>query len=223
MDPYAAKREKMVAEQIAARGIRDERVLDAMRRVPREEFVLKNSRSSAYDDHPLPIGDGQTISQPYIVALTVEAAQIDGSSHVLDVGTGSGYAAAVMAEIAGDIVSIERHPGLASSARRVLDRLGYSTVTVVVGDGTLGWPDAAPYDAIVAAAAAPRVPDPWIDQLRAGGRLIMPVGTPGFGQRLQRITRTDATHRVDDLGGVTFVPLIGAHGVGAPMFEERDD
>ena len=223
MDPYAAKREKMVAEQIAARGIRDERVLDAMRRVPREEFVLKNSRPNAYEDHPLPIGDGQTISQPYIVALTVEAAQIDRSSHVLDVGTGSGYAAAVMAEIAGDIVSIERHQGLATSARRVLDRLGYSTVTVVVGDGTLGWPDAAPYDAIVAAAAAPRVPDPWIDQLRVGGRLIMPVGTPGFGQRLQRITRTDATHRVDDLGGVTFVPLIGAHGVGAPMFEERDD
>ena len=223
MDPYAAKRDRMVSEQIAARGIRDERVLDAMRRVPREEFVLRNSRASAYEDHPLPIGDGQTISQPYIVALTVEAARVDETSSVLDVGTGSGYAAAVMAEIAGDIVSIERHEGLASAASRVLERLGYSNVTVVVGDGTLGWPDAAPYDAIVAAAAAPRVPAPWLDQVRVGGRLVMPVGTPGFGQRLQRITRTDGTPRVDDLGGVTFVPLIGAHGVGAPMFEERDD
>ncbi len=224
MDSYSAKRERMVTEQIAARGIRDERVLHAMRAVPREEFVLKHSRSSAYEDHPLAIGDGQTISQPYIVALTLEAAQLERAGRVLDVGTGSGYAAAVLAEIVDEVVSIERHEGLAASASLVLDRLGYTNIEVVVGDGTLGWPGRAPYDAIVAAAAAPRVPAPWPDQLREGGRIVMPVGTPGFGQRLQRITRTaDGPLQVDDLGGVTFVPLIGAHGMGAPLFEEGDD
>lgn len=224
MDGYAVKRERMVAEQIAARGIRDPRVLDAMRRVPREEFVRRLSRSSAYEDHPLPIGSGQTISQPYIVARTVEAAAVDGNSSVLDVGTGSGYAAAVLAEIAADVVSIERHPELADGARRLLTRLGYTNVTVVTGDGTLGWPDAAPYDAIVVAAAAPRVPAPWLEQLTVGGRLVAPIGTPGFGQKLQRITvGPDGTLQTDDLGGVTFVPLIGALGVGAPLFEEGDD
>jgi protein-L-isoaspartate(D-aspartate) O-methyltransferase len=224
MDPYGAKRERMVTEQIAARGIKDPRVLDAMRRVPREEFVRRLSRSSAYEDHPLPIASGQTISQPYIVALTVEAAQVDEHSHVLDVGAGSGYAAAVMAEIVADVVSIERHPELADGARDVLQRLGYSNVSVVIGDGTLGWPDAAPYDAIVVAAAAPRVPLPWLEQLKDGGRLVMPLGTPGFGQRLQRITLgPNREPRTDDLGGVTFVPLIGVHGVGTPLFDEDDD
>ncbi|MET4636998.1 protein-L-isoaspartate(D-aspartate) O-methyltransferase [Mycetocola sp. 2940] len=224
MDGYAAKRERMVADQIAARGIRDPRVLDAMRRVPREEFVRRLSRPNAYADHPLPIGSGQTISQPYIVALTVEAARVDEHSHVLDVGTGSGYAAAVLAEIVADVVSIERHAELADGAREVLARLGYSNVTVVTGDGTLGWPDAAPYDAIVVAAAAPRVPDPWLEQLKEGGRVVMPVGTPGFGQKLQRFTLgPERLPRVDDLGGVTFVPLIGTHGLGAPLFEEGDD
>jgi protein-L-isoaspartate(D-aspartate) O-methyltransferase len=224
MDPYGSKRERMVAEQIAARGIRNSRVLDAMRRVPREEFVRRLSRSSAYEDHPLPIASGQTISQPYIVALTVEAARVDEHSHVLDVGTGSGYAAAVLAEIVADVVSIERHSELADGARAVLERLGYSNVTVVTGDGTLGWPDAAPYDAIVVAAAAPRVPDPWLEQLKDGGRLVMPLGTPGFGQKLKRFTLgQDRVPQMDDLGGVTFVPLIGAYGVGAPLFEENDD
>jgi protein-L-isoaspartate(D-aspartate) O-methyltransferase len=224
MDPYLSKRERMVAEQIAARGIRDPRVLAAMRRVPREEFVRRRSRSSAYEDHPLAIASGQTISQPYIVALTVEAARVDAHSCVLDVGTGSGYAAAVLAEIVADVISIERHLELADGAREVLGRLGYSNVTVVTGDGTLGWPDAAPYDAIVVAAAAPRVPDPWLEQLKDGGRLVMPVGTPGFGQKLKRFTLgPDRLPQMDDLGGVTFVPLIGEHGVGAPLFEEDDD
>jgi protein-L-isoaspartate(D-aspartate) O-methyltransferase len=224
MDAYAAKRERMVADQIAARGIRDPRVLDAMRRVPREEFVRRLSRSSAYEDHPLPIASGQTISQPYIVALTMEAARLDEHCSVLDVGTGSGYAAAVLAEIVADVVSIERHPELAEGARRVLARLGYSNVSVVTGDGTLGWPDAAPYDAIVVAAAAPRVPEPWLEQLKDGGRLVMPLGTPGFGQKLKRFTLgPDRISQMDDLGGVTFVPLIGVHGLGAPLFEENDD
>ena len=224
MDAYATKRERMVADQIAARGIRDPRVLSAMGRVPREEFVRVRSRSSAYEDHPLPIGSGQTISQPYIVALTVEAARVDEYSHILDVGTGSGYAAAVLAEIAADVISIERHPELADGAREVLERLGYSNVTVVTGDGTLGWADAAPYDAIVVAAAAPRVPDPWLEQLADGGRLVMPLGTPGFGQKLKRFTLgPDRLPGMDDLGGVTFVPLIGMYGLGAPLFEEGDD
>lgn len=224
MAGYAVKRERMVAEQIAARGIRDQRVLDAMRRVPREEFVRRLSRSSAYEDHPLPIGSGQTISQPYIVARTIEAAAVDENSSVLDIGTGSGYAAAVLAEIVAHVVSIERHPELADGARDLLRRLGYTNVTVVTGDGTLGWPDTAPYDAIVVAAAAPRVPAPWLEQLAAGGRLVAPIGTPGFGQKLQRITvGPDGALQTEDLGGVTFVPLIGALGVGAPLFEEGDD
>jgi protein-L-isoaspartate(D-aspartate) O-methyltransferase len=224
MDAWAAKRERMVTEQIAARGIRDPRVLGAMRRVPREEFVRVLSKSSAYDDHPLPIASGQTISQPYIVALTVEAARVDEHSHVLDVGTGSGYAAAVLAEIVEDVVSIERHPELSESAREVLARLGYSNVTIITGDGSLGWARGAPYDAIVVAAAASRVPDPWLEQLKDGGRLVMPLGTPGFGQKLKRFTLGPGrVPRMDDLGGVTFVPLIGAHGLGAPLFEEGDD
>ncbi|MBG6238037.1 protein-L-isoaspartate(D-aspartate) O-methyltransferase [Mycetocola sp. CAN_C7] len=219
MHGYAARREAMVATQIQARGISDRHVLDAMRRVPREEFVRASSRESAYEDHPLPIADGQTISQPYIVALTAEAALLDRSSCVLDVGTGSGYAAAVLAEIVDSVVSIERHPGLARSAAAVLARLGYDNVEVVIGDGSLGWPAAAPYDAIVVAAAAPRVPQPWLDQLSVGGRIILPVGVPRYGQRLQRITRTGiGPPRIDDLGGVTFVPLLGRYGVdGSPV------
>lgn len=220
MGSFVVRRERMVAEQIAARGIRDERVLDAMRRVPREEFVRPTSRASAYEDHPLPIAHGQTISQPYIVALTVEAARIDNTSHVLDIGTGSGYAAAVLAEIAADVITIERHRALAEGARAVLARLGYANVTVVTGDGTLGWSDAAPYDAIVVAAAAPRIPDPWLRELADGGRLVMPVGRPGFGQALKRITLGPHREpRSEDLGGVTFVPLIGTFGAEPGRFD----
>jgi protein-L-isoaspartate(D-aspartate) O-methyltransferase len=204
----------MVSEQLEARGIRDERVLDAMRRVPREEFVREGSRPSAYEDHPLPIDHGQTISQPYIVALTLEAARLTEHDRLLDVGTGSGYAAAVAAELVDRVVSIERHAGLAEAAREVLERLGYSRVQVVVGDGTLGYPDEAPYNAIVAAAAGPVIPQPWVDQLADGGRLIMPVGESRFGQSLIRATRSGTdTLRRENLGAVVFVPLIGEHGV----------
>lgn len=215
MQDFRRLREQMVSEQLVARGIRDERVLDAMLRVPREEFVSESARPSAYADHPLPIDLGQTISQPYIVALTLELASLTESDTVLDVGTGSGYAAAVAAELVTRVVSIERHPELAASARAVLNGLGYRTVTVVVGDGTLGYPDEAPYDAIVVAAAAPRVPQPWADQLADGGRIVMPVGEPRFGQMLTRAKKS-ADGRLDSatFGAVTFVPLIGAHGVG---------
>ena len=217
MDAFRSRRERMVAEHIEARGIRDERVLDAMRRVPREEFVRPWSRANAYDDHPLPIDDGQTISQPYIVALTLEAALLRADDVVLDVGTGSGYAAAVAAELVGRVVSIERHEGLATAAAAVLKKLGYENVTVVVGDGTLGYPTQAPYDAIVAAAAGPRIPQPWVEQLTDGGRIVMPVGDMGFGQVLTRATREpDGSLRMESFGGVTFVPLIGEHGVREP-------
>ncbi len=217
MDEFRSRRERMVAEHIEARGIRDERVLDAMRRVPREEFVRPWARPNAYDDHPLPIDDGQTISQPYIVALTLEAALLRPDDVLLDVGTGSGYAAAVAAELVGRVVSIERHEGLATTAGAVLRKLGYDNVSVVVGDGTLGYPAQAPYDAIVAAAAGPRIPQPWVEQLTDGGRIMMPVGEMGFGQVLTRATRNpDGSLRTESFGGVTFVPLIGEHGVREP-------
>jgi protein-L-isoaspartate(D-aspartate) O-methyltransferase len=202
----------MVDQQLVRRGIEDQRVLDAMRRVPRHEFVAASSVPYAYDDHPMPIGDGQTISQPYIVGLMLEAARIGPEDAVLDVGTGSGYAAAVAAELGHRVVSIERHPGLAVAAAATLDALGYR-VNVVTGDGTLGWPDGAPYDAIVAAATGPSLPRAWIDQLAPGGRIVMPVGQPGGAQHLAVFTQDEdgALHETN-LGAVAFVPLVGEHG-----------
>lgn len=214
MDDFRELRERMVIEQLEARGIRDERVLDAMRRVPREEFVRFGSRQSAYADHPLSIDEGQTISQPYIVALTLEAAQLTERDSLLDVGTGSGYAAAVAAEIVRRVVSIERHARLAQHAAAVLAALGYQTVNVVVGDGTLGYPSGAPYDAIVAAAAGPVIPPPWTEQLTTHGRIVLPMGYPGVGQVLTRATKiADGSLRTENFAAVAFVPLIGEHGV----------
>ena len=199
----------MVDEQLVPRGIRDQRVLGAMGRVPRHEFVPERSVPYAYEDHPMPIGDGQTISQPYIVALMLEAARIGAEDVVLDVGTGSGYAAAVTAELAHRVVSVERHPGLAVEAAATLDALGYR-VEVVTGDGTLGWPEGAPYDAIVAAATGPSVPRAWVEQLAPGGRIVMPVGRPGHAQHLAVFTsRADGELVKEDLGAVAFVPLVG--------------
>lgn len=202
----------MVEEQLARRGIGDQRVLDAMRRVPRHLFVEATAAPYAYEDHPMPIGDGQTISQPYIVALMLEAARIGPEDTVLDVGTGSGYAAAITAVLAHRVVSIERHPDLAVGAAATLEALGYR-VDVVTGDGTLGWPAGAPYDAIVAAATGPSVPPAWWEQLAPGGRIVMPVGRPGRAQRLALFQRDEAGDvRETNLGGVAFVPLLGAHG-----------
>lgn len=198
----------MVEHQLVARGVRDPRVLEAMERVPRELFVTERTRAEAHDDHPLPIGSGQTISQPYVVAAMAEAAEIGPDDRVLEVGTGSGYGAAVLAELAREVWTIERHAALARGAAGVLDRLGYANVHVIEGDGTAGHPDAAPYDAIVVTASAPEVPDALRRQLRDGGRLVMPVGSQGFSQRLRRLRRSGDTFGVDDLGGVRFVPLI---------------
>ncbi len=203
----------MVETQIARRGIRDPRVLEAMRRVPRHRFVPPDQADAAYQDRPLPIGLGQTISQPYMVALMTECLQLTGDENVLEVGAGSGYQAALLAELARQVTSVERHALLAEHARQVLAELGYANVTVVVGDGTLGWPAHAPYDAIIVTAGAPRVPQALKDQLADGGRLVIPVGSGGF-QSLLRITRQGARFKEEDFGGCVFVPLIGAQGWG---------
>lgn len=213
MPDFARARARMVADQVAGRGIADPRVLDAMRRVPRERFVPPDLAAHAYADGPLPIEAGQTVSQPYIVALMIEAAALGPDDRVLEIGAGSGYAAAVMGLIARRVEAIERHAVLARGAGRRLAELGYGNVTVRAGDGTLGLPEAAPFDAILAAAGGPRVPDTLRAQLRVGGRLVMPVGSRGGDQRLVRVLRRDAAaYEEDDLGPVSFVPLIGAHG-----------
>jgi protein-L-isoaspartate(D-aspartate) O-methyltransferase len=202
----------MVDRQIAARGVADERVLEAMRRAPREAFVPPELRDFAYEDRPLPIGEGQTISQPYIVALMCEALELPGAARVLEIGTGSGYAAAVLAELAAEVVTIERHRTLADRARELLTELGYDNVEVICADGTRGWPPRAPYDGIVVAAGGPEVPASLREQLAVGGRLIIPVG-PVRLQRLVRVTRTGQREwREEELGEVRFVPLVGAEG-----------
>ena len=206
-DPTAA-RQLMVESQLRGRGVSDSRVLDAMLRVPRHEFVPEQHRSQAYEDHPLPIGDGQTISQPYIVALMLQSLQLKPSDKVLEVGTGSGYVTALLAELAEEVFSIERHPALADKACEVLSELGYRHVHVITGDGTLGLPDAAPFDAITVAAAAPDLPAALIAQLREGGRMIIPVGTEE-SQQLQFIRMINGQPVVTARELVRFVPLIG--------------
>jgi protein-L-isoaspartate(D-aspartate) O-methyltransferase len=209
-----AAREQMVSSQIADRGITDPLVLAAMRAVPREAFVPQAERAYAYDDHPLPIGAGQTISQPYIVALTTEALGLAGGEHVLEIGTGCGYAAAVLGRIAAEVHSVERIDALAAAARDNLARIGAANVQVHTGDGTLGWPDAAPYDAIAVTAAGPEVPAALKAQLKPGGRIVMPVGDrQGWRQELLRWSRDDqGREHVENLCGVRFVPLLGEQG-----------
>jgi protein-L-isoaspartate(D-aspartate) O-methyltransferase len=207
------QREAMVAGQLVARGIHDDAVLDAMRTVPREAFLPEDMVEFAYRDSPLPIAEGQTISQPYIVALMAETLQLEPSDRVLEIGTGSGYAAAILSRIASDVYTIERHAALAEGARTVLEELDYDNVHVRHADGTRGWPEGAPYDAIVVAAGGPRVPHTLRDQLAIGGRLVMPVGSVPRLQELVRVTRTsESEYRRERLGGVQFVPLIGAEG-----------
>lgn len=206
------RRRQMVEEQIAGRGIADPAVLEAIGRVPREDYVPQDYFALAYDDRPVPLAQGQTVSQPYIVARMVEALELTPTSRVLDIGTGSGYAAAVLAEIAGEVVSVERLPELAEAARQRLAVAGYGRVSVVVGDGSLGWPTRAPYDGIVAAAASPDVPMVLPQQLAIGGRLVLPVQS-GDGQVLIRIRRTaDDRYQREELLPVRFVPLVGEGG-----------
>jgi protein-L-isoaspartate(D-aspartate) O-methyltransferase len=203
----------MVDRQLRRRGITDKIILDAFLEVPREAFVGPQYAERAYGDHPLPIEAGQTISQPYIVALMIEAAEIEPGDKVLEVGSGSGYAAAVISRIAGEVVGIERQRDLVEVARERLERLGYSNVRIVEGDGTRGCPAEAPFDAILAAASGSHIPAPLVDQLKPGGTIVMPVGSPGWVQKLVKATkRDDGTLQQADLGGVRFVPLIGEEG-----------
>jgi protein-L-isoaspartate(D-aspartate) O-methyltransferase len=210
---YAAERERMVRRQIEARGIRNPAVLRAFREVPREAFVSAEYAHLAYDDHPLPIEAGQTISQPYIVALMIEAAEIGPGDKVLEVGAGSGYAAAVISRIAGEVIGIERQHELVEVAKERIERLGYDNVRILEGDGTRGCAEEAPFDAILAAASGSHVPQPLLDQLASGGRVVMPVGHPGGVQTLLKVTRrADGNIDQEDLGAVRFVPLIGEEG-----------
>ncbi len=209
---FAEWRERMVDEQLRERGMRDERVLQAMRTVPREEFVDKYLRDRAYDDGPLPIGFGQTISQPFTVAFMCEALQLTGTERVLEIGTGSGYAAAVLSLLAHEVFTIERIPALAEQARQRLDRLEFHNVHVAAGDGTLGLPEHAPYGAIVVTAGAATLPHPYLEQLAVGGRIVIPVGGYPFGQTMYRYTKQPEGVQVEDLGGFAFVPLIGHYG-----------
>jgi len=203
-------RQLMVDSQLRARGISDARVLDVMLRVPRHQFIPEAYRDQAYEDHPVPIGDGQTISQPYIVALMLESLRLAPTDRVLEVGTGSGYVTALLAELAAQVFSIERHPALAESARSVLAMLGYTNARVFTGDGTLGLHAHAPFDAILVSAAAPDLPPVLLDQLRESGRMIIPVGSSD-SQQLQFIRIVDGQQLVSPRELVRFVPLVHNH------------
>ena len=207
LDRWTEARMDMIRDQIEARGVRDRRVIEALRRVPRHEFVPLEEREDAYVDGPLPIGEGQTISQPYIVALMTELAELGPRDRVLEVGTGSGYQAAVLAEIAGEVFSIEILPSLGRKAAKDLARTGYGQVQLRIGDGYDGWPEAAPFDAILITAAPEEIPQPLLDQLAMGGRLVAPVGE--VNQELVRIVRTHDGFRREPGIPVRFVPMTG--------------
>lgn len=210
-DLYRIAREKMVKSQIVARGIKDEKVIQAMLKVPRHLFVEEALRDQAYGDFPLPIGKGQTISQPYIVALMTEALELKGKERVLEVGTGSGYQTAILAEIALWVYTIERDPELSEKAKKVLLSLGYKNISLKIGDGSLGWPEAAPFDAIIVTAASPQIPQPLVDQLAEGGRIVIPVGDE-FSQILVKGIKKDGILKIQTLEPVRFVKLVGAYG-----------
>ncbi len=212
MRSFSIARRRMVEEQVVARGIADQRVIDAMLKVPRHKFVEQALEGKAYQDAPLPIGEKQTISQPYMVAFMSEALVLDGSETVLEIGTGSGYQAAVLALLADRVFSLERIPSLARRARKVLDECGFGKVNIRLADGTLGWQEMAPFDAILVTAGAPEVPQHYLDQLAVGGRLIIPVGDRE-SQFLLRVTRTGEEEYMEEkMLGCRFVPLIGNHG-----------
>ncbi|MEJ2069372.1 MAG: protein-L-isoaspartate(D-aspartate) O-methyltransferase [Syntrophobacterales bacterium] len=210
-DQFREIRQLMVETQIKRRGIRDLRVLAAMGKIPRHRFVPMQLWEQAYSDYPLPIGEDQTISQPYIVALMTETLELTGSEKVLELGTGSGYQAAILAELAAQVYTIERLPSLARTAEQILKDLGYTNVEVRVSDGTLGWAEEAPFDGILVTAGSPQVPPPLVEQLGMGGRLVIPVGN-SYTQTLTRVRRTPEGLKYEYLGGCRFVKLIGRHG-----------
>ena len=206
-DYFWGQRDEMVRVQLAERGIRDSRVLDAMRRVPRHEFVPEAFQADAYGDHPLPIGEGQTISQPYIVAAMLAHLALQAADRVLEVGTGSGYVTALLALLCAEVYSVERHAVLAAAAESTLRRLGYFNVKIRVADGSLGWPENAPYDAILVSAATPEMPPALFAQMREGGRMMVPVG-PSSSQELELIRKAGGRPEVTVLEGCRFVPLV---------------
>lgn len=208
---YRLSREKMVQNQLIPRGICDPRVLEVMGRVQRHLFVEEALEGEAYNDHPLPIGHRQTISQPYMVALMTEALQLTGNEKTLELGTGSGYQTAILAELSEKVHTVERIKPLMEKARTLLLELGYSNILFRAGDGTMGWKEFAPFDAIIVTAGAPKVPDPLLEQLADGGRLVVPIGNK-YSQDLIRITKKKDSFKQEDLGGCRFVDLIGVHG-----------
>ncbi len=206
-----ARRERMVKTQLVPRGIRDERVLRAMREVPRHRFVGEDLQDEAYDDHPMPIGHKQTISQPYIVALMTQALELTGAERTLEIGTGSGYQTAVLAELSREVYTVERIPELLERAKAALNGLGYANIRFKAFDGTLGWDEHKPFDAVLVTAGSPGVPDPLREQLAEGGRLVIPIGNR-HSQELVRVRRTGGRFEESYLGGCRFVNLIGVHG-----------
>src|SRR6476659_1809456 len=210
--PFAAERVSMVAQQLRQRGISDERLLAAMAKVPRHEFVSPQNWPEAYADHPIPIAEQQTTSQPYMIAAMVQAAGVKPEDRVLEIGAGSGYQTAVLAELAAQVFAVERYASLTEAAQKTLERLGYRNAKIVTGDGSLGLAEAAPFDAIIVSAAAPRIPQALMDQLAVGGRLLIPVGEADQ-QVLQLVQRNpDGSISVRTLEGCRFVPLIGEQG-----------
>ncbi|MBW1721979.1 MAG: protein-L-isoaspartate(D-aspartate) O-methyltransferase [Deltaproteobacteria bacterium] len=208
---YRVARERMVKNQLIPRGITDENVLRAMGKIHRHLFVEEALVGEAYNDHPLPIGHKQTISQPYIVALMTQALELTGKERTLELGTGSGYQTAVLAELSRTVYTIERIRPLLERAKEILDRLGYTNILYRACDGTLGWKEFSPYDAIIVTAGAPKIPDPLLEQLAEGGRLVIPIGNK-FGQDLIKVVRTKNRFERENLGGCRFVDLIGVHG-----------
>ncbi len=200
-------RQRMIEKQLKSRGIKDKRVLEAFLKVPRHEFVNKVDQHLAYGDHPLSIGEGQTISQPFIVALMTETLELGGEEKVLEIGTGSGYQTAILAELAREVYTVERVVSLGESARRVLSQLGYDNIYFKIGDGNVGWPEKTPFNGIIVTAAAPRTPDALLEQLAPGGRMVVPVGS-GFEQDLMLFIKREDRVEKQSLGGCRFVPLI---------------
>jgi protein-L-isoaspartate(D-aspartate) O-methyltransferase len=213
MNAYDSKRQYMVETQIVARGIKDKKVIDAMRKIPRHLFLDEALWPQAYEDHAMPIGEKQTISQPYIVALMTEALQVTDKKKILEIGTGSGYQTAILAEIADQVFSIERIPSIAKRARKMFDKLHYRNVVVTIGDGTSGWKEHSPYDGIIVTAASPKIPKPLLEQLALGGRLVIPIGEESV-QDLMVYTKDDEKNNYteENYGGCRFVKLVGEYG-----------
>lgn len=213
MSDYRKLREKMVEHGLVSRGIKDERVINAFLKIPREEFIPEDQKKMAYNDSPVPIKLGQTISQPYIIALMTQCLDLEESDKVLEIGTGSGYQAAILAEIVSEVWTVERFPALLEYAKNNLKTLGYKNINFIQGDGTLGYEKEAPYEAIIVTAGAPNIPQPLLEQLNVGGRMVIPVGG-SYSQILKKITKGEKKIEKEDICGCVFVPLIGKKGWG---------